>query len=121
MLIISKSISINLLELNSYEENNIKAFEEIINLLISINFEEKNLEILKNKIQRAANVERELLVNIRNIQEKLYGQQTPKSVSFSTVPNKAVLVVGTNIKELENILNKLYNENIDIYTHDDMM
>ena len=58
---------------------------------------------------------------IRETQEERYGKQQIAEVSFSTKPNKTVLVVGSNIRELEIVLENLKNENIDIYTHDDMM
>ena len=58
---------------------------------------------------------------IRKAQEERYGKQTSKEVSYTTVPNKAVLVVGSSIKELETILEALSESDIDIYTHDDMM
>ena len=58
---------------------------------------------------------------IRKIQEKEYGLQIQSEVSFSTRKGQAVLVVGSNLKELEQILDKFKDKNIDIYTHDNMI
>ena len=55
---------------------------------------------------------------VRLAQEERYGKMQEAEVSFSTVPSKAVLVVGSNIRELETILEALKNTEIDVYTHD---
>lgn len=121
MLVISKSISINLLDLESFENECTEAFSTILNLLSRINLEEKNIEILKAEIFRAAKTDVDLMRSIRESQEERYGKQGVAEVSYTTVPNKAVLVVGSNIRELETVLESLKDENIDIYTHDEMM
>ena len=121
MLVISKSLSINLLDLQSFEKENSDAFLSILKLLSKINLEEKNIKILKDEIFDAAKTDIYLMKSIREAQEERYGKQKTAEVSYSTIPNKAVLVVGSNIKELEIILEALKEEDIDIYTHDDMM
>ena len=121
MLVISKSISINLLDLESFEKYNDLAFETILSIYSKINLEEKNIEALKTEIYKAVETDLELMKLIRNSQEERYGMQGKEEVSYTTIPNKAVLVVGSNIRELETVLEALKNEDIDIYTHDDMM
>ena len=121
MLVIAKSISINLLDLESFDKKHETAFSTILNLLSKINLEEKNIEILKAEIYRAGKTDVELMRLIREAQEERYGKQGINEVSYTTVPNKAVLVVGSNIRELETVLEALKDENIDVYTHDDMM
>lgn len=121
MLVIAKSISINLLDLESFGKERNLAFDTILNLLSRINLEEKNVEILKSEIFRASKIDVELMKLVRGAQEERYGKQGNKEVSFSTIPNKAVLVVGSNVRELEMVIEALKEENIDIYTHDDMM
>lgn len=121
ILIIIKSIAINLLDLESFKQNNIKGFSTIIDLLNTINITDYNEKSLIKSISNAVQVDVELMNDLRFVQEKRYGAQTKTVVSFSTKPGKAVLVVGSNIKELENILEELKGKNIDIYTHDEMM
>ena len=121
MLLIVKSISINLLDLKSYGKNNQEAFKVILDLLNVIDLNNRDVEKLEANIRKAVKVDNALVKTIRNTQEELYGNQIANEVSFSTKPNKAVLVVGSNIRELEKILESLANENIDVYTHDDMM
>lgn len=121
MLVIAKSLSINLLDLESFNKEQEDAFSTILNLLSRINLEEKNVETLKAEIYRAAKTDINLMKLIREAQEERYGIQGISEVSYTTVPNKAVLVVGSNIRELETVLEALKDEDIDVYTHDDMM
>lgn len=121
MLVIAKSISINLLDLESFDKEHEDAFSTILTLLRKINLEEKNIDVLKSCIQEASKIDIELMNQIRKAQIERYGEQNSVEVSYSTVPNKAVLVVGSNIRELETVLEALNNFEIDIYTHDEMM
>lgn len=121
LLIIAKSISINIIELESYGINHPKSFKFILNIFRTLNLKNNDLKTIKEKIFYASKIDCNLLKRIKNIQKINYGEQTEKEVSFSTVPNKAILVVGTNIKELEIILESTKNEGIDIYTHDEMI
>lgn len=121
ILLIIKNLSINLLELESYENQNNKILSIIFELLIELNIEKQDQNLLKKEIIKASKANIELIKKIRLAQEKRFGKQIEKEVSFTTRPNKAVLVVGTNIRELESILEALKDKNIDIYTHDDMI
>lgn len=121
MLVITKSLSINLLDLKTFQKNNKEVFHTILKLLKNINLESPSIEELKTEIYQASKLDNEIMKNLRDSQEERYGQQMSVEVSYSTIPNKAVLVVGSNIRELETILEAFKDEEIDIYTHDDMM
>ena len=121
MLVIAKSISINLLDLESYGKTSESAFLTVLKLLNLINLEEDSTEQLKDEIISASQVDKEIMSMVHSAQEERYGVQGCAEVSYSTVPSKAVLVVGSNIRELETVLDALKNEKIDVYTHDDMM
>ena len=121
MLVITKSLSINILDLESFDKQYEKGFLTILNLLSRINLGEKDKKTLKSEIYHAAKIDNMIMKLIRESQEKRYGIQTVGEVSYTTIPGKAVLVVGSNIRELETILEALEQEEIDVYTHDDMM
>lgn len=121
MLVIAKSIAINILDLESLNSFCDEGFNVIINILNEINLEEKNIDVLVSSISSASSIDHNIMLKIRDEQEKRYGKQGVSEVSFSTTPAKAVLVVGSNIRELEIILENFKEENIDVYTHDDMM
>lgn len=117
MLIIAKSISINLMDLESYGKNYDNGYVTVLKLLNKIG----EVESLKSEIKSACAVNNEIMHLVRLAQEERYGKEQEAEVSFTTVPSKAVLVVGSNIRELETILEALKNTDIDVYTHDDMM
>lgn len=120
MLIIAKSISINLMDLESFDETYDKGYITVLKLLNKIG-EEVDIETLKDEIKSASAVNNEIMHLVRLAQEERYGKEQEAEVSFTTVPSKAVLVVGSNIRELETILEALKDTDIDVYTHDDMM
>lgn len=120
MLIIAKSISINLMDLESFDKNYEKGYVTVLKLINKIG-EDSDVETLKNEIKEASVINNEIMHLVRLAQEERYGKQQEAEVSFTTYPSKAVLVVGSNIRELETVLEALKGKEIDVYTHDDMM
>ena len=121
MLVVAKSISINLLDLYSFEKTYKDGYTEILKLFNLISSKEESLEVLKQEIYEASKVDNNIMKLVFESQEERYGKQGIAEVSYTTVPSKAVLVVGSNIRELETVLEFLKNTKIDVYTHDDMM
>lgn len=121
ILVLCKSLSINILIYQSYKKTHEEGFLTILSLLTRINLRDKDIDSLKKVIYKASKVDNMLMSLIRNAQEDRYGKQTSTEVSYSTSPSKAILVVGSNIRELETILEFFKETQIDIYTHDDMM
>lgn len=121
ILIIAKSISINLIELNSFNKKYESGFQVVLKLLTMIDSKKEDIEELKNIIKESVEANVKIMQILRIAQEERYGDQMSAEVSYSTIPNKAVLVVGSNIRELETVLESLKDFDIDIYTHDDMM
>lgn len=120
MLIIAKSISINLMDLESFDKNYDNGYLTVLKLLNKLS-ENPEIESLKNEIKNAVAVNNEIMHLLRLTQEERYGKFQEVEVSFSTTPSKAALVVGSNIRELETVLEALKDTEIDVYTHDDMM
>jgi len=121
MLVIIKSLAINISNLISFDKNFQEGFNSIFKSFGQIDIGEQDIQALKTNIQEIANTDVLAMKRLRKVQEDTYGLQNKVEVSFSTVPNKAILVVGSNIKELEIILENLKNTSIDVYSHDDMM
>ena len=121
LFIVVKSFCINILTFESYGgilEDEVTKVMETFNLL---NSSEKNKEELKNFLLSLSSADCSLMEKIKNIREQNYGEPYETDVSFSTTKGKAILVVGSNLKELEQILDKTKDKNIDIYTHDNMI
>ncbi len=123
LFVLAKSICINVLDLESLGIQDRIGYISILKLLNSLNTEgnEENTENLKTLIKEISVIDNTLMKTLQNAREERYGKQRLCEVSYSTTPGKAVLVVGSNIRELEEILEALKNNNIDVYTHDEMI
>ncbi len=117
----AKSITTFLLELNSYGEDTERSYHTILELLDALNIKSFPEADLKSLLYNAAEEEFSLIKRLSEIRKKLYGTPDQITVSFSTRPNKAILVEGSNIKELVDILNSVKGMGIDIYTHGEML
>ena len=121
ILIILKSVSINLSDIESFDETFDDAYIIILQALNHLLKKDIQINDLKYFMNNLAKTDCLMMLKLRRIQENTYGKQEKTTVSFSTYPSKAALVVGNNIKELDRVLEALKNTDIDIYTHDDMM
>ena len=121
IMVISRSLSLNMLDLASFEQNYDTEFLVLLDMFNTIGTENVDINTLKEKISNASETNNKTLFKLRNVQEQRYGKQKKSEVSYSTTSGKAVLVAGSNIRELETVLEAVKNKNIDVYTHDDMM
>lgn len=117
LLFLGKSMAIKLLELQRLGKDHEEAYYEILSLLnadISGSFTEESIKIqIKNTIE----VYYGLVKQVFYTQKELYGENVPTDVSFSTVPGKAILVSGSDLKKLENVLKATEGTEISVYTH----
>jgi hydroxylamine reductase len=120
-LVVAKSISINLMDLESFDKSSEKSFLFILKILDIISKDDIDKDELENLIIKMSKIDMDLSFKLRKAQEERYGIQTVSEVSYSTTPSKAVLVVGSNIRELETVLESLKDTKIEVYTHDEMM
>lgn len=121
LFLVAKSLCINVLDLETYGQESDKGFISILEILDIMNTEKADENKLKNAIIEFSKKNYDLMSEIRELQIKKYGEQQGKNVEYSTNSGKALLVVGSNIRELEIILEEFKEHNIDIYTHDEMM
>ena len=121
IFLVLKSICINLVELKSFNTDDDCAYSEILYLLNTINYPEISKHILLKKINKA--VETDSLLTEKLFKKKVenYGYPTEAEVSYSTVPNKVILVAGTNLQELKKVLDVTEGRGIDVYTHGEMI
>lgn len=122
--LIINSLCINVVELDSYKENpelSKKGFNKILTLLNFLNYQDTDINNIIDEINISTNIDNQINKEIIKIKSKLYGEPQKKEVSQSTRPNKAILVAGSSLKELENILEYTKDKNIDIYTHGEMI
>lgn len=121
---IIKSLSINLVELKSYIENDKleeEGFYQILVLLNFLNYSDTEIKDILEEIKLGAKIDYKIFMRVQILKEERYGKQIESDISLSTRPNKAILVAGTNLRELEKVLEATKDKNIDIYTHGEMI
>ena len=121
LFVLAKSICINVLDLESFGIKDTIGYVSILKLLNSLNSDDQDIEKLKGFIEEISQTDNSLMETLQEAKEERYGAQQLCEVSYTTKPGKAVLVVGSNIRELEDILEAFKEKEIDIYTHDDMI
>ncbi len=121
MYYVVKSICIHLIELRTLDFDDEEYYGSLLELFnvraSSLNSLEKSQETL----EEAVKLDHLLLLKLQEKREEKYGQIVPIEVSRSTRPNKAILVSGTNVRELELILEATKDKGIDVYTHGRMI
>lgn len=121
IFVIVKSLCINILTYESFVEELDEEVVEVYKVFSLFNNLKQKKDELKEIIFNIAKTDCELMKKIRKAQEERYGKQGDFEISFSTTKGKALLVVGSNLYELEQILEEFKDKHIDIYTHDKMI
>ena len=121
---IVKSLCINIVELKSYktdDELEKEGFNKILILLNFLNYTDTDTNDILDIINKSSETDYKIYKHLQALKEESYGISEESEVSYSTRPNKAILVAGTNLKELENVLDATKDTGIDIYTHGEMI
>ncbi len=121
LLILLKSVSLNLSKLIDFNEFDDAAYHEILTTLNLFNSDKLRVEELKSKINMLSETDYKLHLKISDLLIKTFGEISEVNVSHSTRPGKAILVSGNNFFDLLKILEKTKNENIDVYTHSNLL
>ena len=109
------------MDLKSFDKKSQSGLKTLLKLISSVDANNTDTEALKQVILEGCSCNTELMLQLHEAQESRYGKQGIYDVSYTTTPSKAVLVVGSNIRELETVLESLKDTDIDVYTHDEMM
>lgn len=121
ILNVLKSLAIHLVEIQGLGDDDSATYHSILELLSSNRFKEYHEEENKEFIKRFVELDHSLMMKLYQMKESRYGKMTPVTISLTTRANKIILVSGTNLKELELILEATKDKNIDIYTHGHMI
>ncbi len=76
---------------------------------------------LQKSINAFAEIDHQLLLKIYEVKKEKYGEIESAEISTSIIPGKAILVSGSNLAELEMILEASKYRNINIYTYGNMI
>lgn len=118
-LYVFKSAAVHFSALKTFGIHDDKTFDYVI-FLFSLKpiFRGKAFqEVIKTLVE----LDNHLLLRLHEIKREKYGEIEPTEISTSIRPNKAILVSGSNLKELELLLEFTKDKRIDIYTHGNML
>ena len=121
MFVLIKNACISLIQLKSYDKNCDEAYYSMLQMLNMMNYKKISTEKLKQVIKNFTKINYKLAKLLHEAEIESFGKQKSVEVSFSTRPAKAILVSGSNLKELEQVLKATKNENVDVYTHGSMI
>lgn len=117
MLFLVKSVTIKIVEAQRLGMDYDEAYYTILNMLNAMNFADFSEENAKREISNFLHAYYKILKEVFYTQVKTYGELSPTTVSFSTVAGKAILVSGSDYKQLENVLKATEGTGINVYTH----
>lgn len=117
IVVLIKRICMKIIQIKSYNKDYEKAYETILILLNTFNFEDISTEEIKSIIQKADLEYYNLLKTLYEVQEAVYGPRESVYIPFSPRAGKAILVSGIDMTQLEAVLNATKNKGVDVYTH----
>lgn len=121
LFVIVKSVSLSILKLSDYDVINSDAINLVIETINLFNQKKTDTLDIKKYMTELAKMDVELWQMRNKIQIETFGEISQTKVSLSTEPGKALLVSGSNLKDLYNLLNALKDEKLDIYSHGDLL
>lgn len=117
-----KSVCVHLIELKMLDFDDEKAYEA---LLLLFSWKNDYMPLLPHKlpktIKNLVNIDNNLLKKLHDIKREKYGEIESAEISLTIKSNKAILVSGSNLRELELLLEATKDKNIDVYTHGHMI
>jgi len=117
MLFLIKSIGIKYVELKSLGKDNEEVCLVTLLMLNDMNFPSRTTQEIKKDILHYVGIYYELVKQVFWTQVEVYGEGSLVDVSFSTRPGKAILISGSDLKELELVLEAAKKRGVDVYTH----
>ncbi len=121
LLIILKSVSLNLTKLNDFKEFDDIIYHEILKTLDMLNANRIPVIEIKQKINSLASLDNKLQLKISELLLSAFEGIDKVMVSHSTTKGKAILVSGNNFFDLLSILDETKDKDIDVYTHSNLL
>lgn len=121
LLSLVKSVSINLSNLYEHNSNFYDIAKEVLIALNLFNSNRISTEKFKDQMFELAKCDVKLLDLIGISQINYFGELIQSNVSYSTRPNKAIMVSGSSLRDLKLVLDSVKNEDIDIYTNGNLL
>lgn len=116
-----KSVCSNLVNLYEFDKTAEIPENKVLKAINLFNSNRLLFDTMKNCIDELAKSDIELLKVIYELQIEKYGFPQKTEVSFSTRPNKAIMVSGSNFEDLELLLKFVEGKDVDIYTNGNLL
>ncbi len=103
-----------------FTDPDVDAFIEkgLYSTLTNVNFD---LDSCVNLALEAGQANLKAMNLLKNAHITRYGEPQPVKVNTGTKSGKAIIITGHNLKALEEILRQTENENINVYTHSELL
>lgn len=121
ILIVLKSICLYIVELQSLNVDIDKYYRELLFALGARGLNSIPFEQLAKLMDKYVELNYELMNMVFKARKKEFGEFIETDISISPKEGKAILVSGTNLKELEILLEATKDSGINIYTHGQMI
>lgn len=121
LLILVKSTCLNLIKINDFNEFNEDIYHEVLVTLDMLNHGKILNSKLKEQINKFANSDHQLQLEISNLLLNDFGEISKVTVSHSSRKGKAILVSGNNFFDLLKVLEETRGRDIDVYTHSNLL
>lgn len=115
------SLFVNMVEARELGFDDEKAYEAWLLVFSWKNTATAVKQQIPKSIKNISKINNNLLRKIYEIKKEKYGEIESTEVSTSIKPNKTILVSGSNLRELELLLEATQNRGIDIYTYGNML
>lgn len=114
---IAKSVCISMTELEELGISNDEPYNVLLNISNLQNYKADILEDLFPIIKKIIDLDHELSIKLHEAKIERYGEIIPTQVPVIVKENKAILVSGSNLRDLELLLEATKDRGIDVYTH----
>ncbi len=121
LLTVLKSVSSNIVQLRDFSVSDSGSEIEVLRGLDLLNSRRFSLSKVKKGIRILAETDSRVIRQTAKAQRENFGNVSETEVSHSTSKGKSILVSGGSLDELYSLLKDTSNNNIDIYTHGDLL
>ena len=118
---ILKPLAILIIEMQDFQVLTDRPLNAVIKALNIYNRRNINEIKIREVIRKLSDLNAELMLELNKIKTEKFGAIKPVEVSNSTRSGKAVMVSGSNLTELEEVLKNVKNTAIDVYTNGNLL
>lgn len=121
IILLTRTSAENIQRIKAFEPDYTKHDFEILRFFSLKNFPSTRTDKLKRRILEFAEIALDIRKKLTAVIEDRYGQKTNAKVLLSAKAGKSILVSGSNLKELEDLLIAAADKDVNIYTHDNLL